>query len=108
MAENSGGSIVNISSIGGQNGGDKAPHYASSKGGLITFTHSMARIGSKFGIRVNAVSPGWIDTGIFTKERYDELLIEAKSAIPLRRLGSTKEVALAVALIPTIQKVIKK
>ena len=70
-----------------------------SKGGLITFTHSMARIGSKFGIRVNAVSPGWIDTGIFTKERYDELLIEAKSAIPLRRLGSTKEVALAVAFL---------
>jgi len=99
MAENDGGSIVNISSIGGQTGGDKAPDYASSKGGLITFTHSMARIGSKFGIRVNAVSPGWIDTGIFTKERYNELLKEAESVVPLKRLGTPNEVALTVAFL---------
>jgi NAD(P)-dependent dehydrogenase (short-subunit alcohol dehydrogenase family) len=99
MGKHNGGSIVNISSIGGQTGGDKAPDYASTKGALITFTHSMARIGAEMGIRVNAVSPGWIDTGIFTEKRYKELEKEAKSLIPLKRLGKPKEIAKAVIFL---------
>ena len=94
-----GGSIVNIVSIGGQTGGSKAPDYAASKAALTCFSQSMANIGSKMGIRVNAVSPGWIDTGIFSEERYEEIKIEAKEKIPLERLGKPEEVANAVCFL---------
>ena len=59
----------------------------------------MARIGAEMGIRVNAVSPGWIDTGIFTEKRYKELEKEAKSLIPLKRLGKPKEIAKAIIFL---------
>ncbi len=91
--------IVNIVSIGGQTGGPKAPDYAASKAALICFTRSMARIGAPLGIRVNAVSPGWIDTGIFTKQRYSEIKSEAKKVIPMQRIGKPEEVADAVIFL---------
>jgi len=93
------GAIVNIASVGGQTGGTKAMDYAASKAGLICLTQSLAKIGAKYGIRVNAVSPGWIDTGIFTTERYKEIQKELKSSIPLQRLGKAEEVADAVLFL---------
>ena len=99
MSRNGGGAIVNIASIGGQTGGEKAPDYAATKGGLITFTHSMARIGARMGIRVNAVSPGWIKTDIFTPAKLKQLSSEAKKVIPLMRLGAPEEVADAVLFL---------
>ena len=101
MKKNGGGSIVNIVSIGAQTGGKLAPDYAASKGALITFTQSMAMLGADMGIRVNAVSPGWIDTGIFTPERYLSIAEEAKTKIPLKRLGKPEEVAEAVMFLLT-------
>ena len=99
MAKEGGGAIVNITSIGAQTGGKMAPDYAASKGALITFTQSMAMLGAEMGIRVNAVSPGWIDTGIFTPARYIDMREEAKTKIPLKRIGQPEEVAEAVSFL---------
>jgi len=96
---NSNGSIVNIASIGGQMGGDKAPDYAASKAAIISLTRSIARIGSKKNIRSNSVSPGWIETDIFSEKQLKNLKIEAKSQIPLARMGHSSEVSEAVLFL---------
>ena len=93
------GAIVNLSSIGGQIGGDKAPHYATSKAGIINLTRSLARLGSKKNIRVNSVAPGWIETEIFTQEQLKNLQEKAKQEIPLGRMGTPKEVASSVVFL---------
>lgn len=99
MANRQEPAIVNIVSIGGQTGGPKAPDYAASKAALICFTQSMARIGAPLGIRVNAVSPGWIKTGIFSEEIALEMTKEAQSKIPMKRMGKPEEVADAVVFL---------
>jgi len=93
------GSIVNISSVGGQVGGDKAPDYAASKAGLVSLTRSLARIGSRYGVRVNAVAPGWIETPIFSEDQLSRLKGKAKDVIPLGRIGSPEEVARPVLFL---------
>ena len=93
------GAIVNISSVGGQTGGNKAPDYAASKAALISLTKSVARLGSIIGIRSNAVSPGWVETDIFTVARLAELKEEAKKAIPMQRMGLPLEVSRAVLFL---------
>ena len=94
-----GGAVVNIASVGGQIGGDKAPDYAASKAGLISLTRSLARIGSMWGVRVNAVAPGWIETPIFSEEQLVELKKKAEEMVPLGRVGSPEEVAQAVLFL---------
>ncbi len=91
-----GASMVNISSVGGQTGGPKAPDYSASKAGLISLTRSMARLGAPLGIRVNAVAPGWIQTDIFTPSQLQDLQKEASKVIPLGRMGTPDEVAKSV------------
>ncbi|MDF1878205.1 SDR family oxidoreductase, partial [Sulfurimonas sp. SAG-AH-194-C20] len=92
-------SIVNISSIGGQIGGNKAPHYAASKAAIISLSKSLARLGSAKHIRVNAVSPGWVETEIFTQEQLIGLTEQAKLEIPLARLGKPSEIAASVVFL---------
>jgi 3-oxoacyl-[acyl-carrier protein] reductase len=96
-----GGSIVNISSIGGEIGGPKAVHYAASKGAMITFTKSTARVLSERGIRVNAVSPGFINTGMFQHitSVQNTSLNEIEETIPLGRVGTPQDVANAVSFL---------
>ena len=96
-----GGSIVNIASVGGQIGGPNAPHYSASKGALITFTKSTARLLAGRKIRVNAVSPGFIETDMFShilkkqgKSRKDII-----NTIPLNRIGRPSDVANAVGFL---------
>jgi NAD(P)-dependent dehydrogenase (short-subunit alcohol dehydrogenase family) len=93
------GSIVNIASIGGQIGGDRAPDYAASKAGLISLTRSLARIGSRYSVRVNAVAPGWIETPIFSEDQLGELREKAKEVVPLGRMGTPREVAESVLFL---------
>lgn len=93
------GNIVNISSIGGQIGGDKAPHYAATKAAIISLTKSLARLGSYKNIRSNAVAPGWIKTEIFNDEQLKLLNEKAKEEILLKRLGETNEIASAVVFL---------
>src|SRR5829696_1790401 len=63
MMERKTGAIINVSSIAGRNGGALGSiHYSAAKGGLITFTKGLAKELAPFGVRVNAVSPGVVDT----------------------------------------------
>jgi 3-oxoacyl-[acyl-carrier protein] reductase len=90
------GSIVNISSVAGQTGNPGQVNYAASKAALIAMTKSLAmEIGSR-NIRVNAVSPGLIETEmISTIPNLDEF----KKRIPLGRIGKPEDVAGAVSFL---------
>jgi len=97
---NSGGCIINVSSMGGQIGGPRAPHYSAAKGALLTFTKSSARLLAPR-IRVNAVTPGFIRTDMFehiTKNggQTETAIVET---IPMGRLGEPGDVATAVAFL---------
>lgn len=90
-----GGAIVNISSQAGQFGGNLIAAYAASKAGLNAFTLGLARELAGEGIRVNAVSPGVIDTGIHA-DAEPQRREAALASIPMRRAGRPDEVAKAV------------
>jgi len=98
MIRQKGGAIVHLTSVVGETGSAGQSAYAASKSALIGFTKSLARELSKKGVRVNAVSPGFIDTemtaGINAERR--EALLEN---VPLGRLGTPQDVASAVAFL---------
>jgi 3-oxoacyl-[acyl-carrier protein] reductase len=89
------GRIINIASTAGQSGLGGQVNYAAAKAGLIGATKSLAAEVAKRNIQVNAVSPGFIRTGM-TKELHAEAVI---SLIPMRRLGTPEEVAGVVAFL---------
>ena len=94
------GAIVNIVSIAGRNGGGPgAGPYSSSKGGLITFTKSLAKELAPHGIRVNAVSPGVIDTPFHEQFSSPEMMAGFVKAIPLGRVGTSMECATVIAFL---------
>jgi NAD(P)-dependent dehydrogenase (short-subunit alcohol dehydrogenase family) len=88
-----GGSIVNITSQAANFGGRNLSHYAAAKAAVNTMTIGLSREVAQYGIRINAISPGIIDTPI---HRRDELSSVIKT-IPMGRLGEPREVAKAVA-----------
>lgn len=93
------GSIVNFASTAGECGSvSPAAHYAAAKGGVIALTKSLARELSPLGVRVNAVSPGPIDTTGF----YDGKAVATDTAAArtlLGRLGTPREIATCVAFL---------
>lgn len=90
------GCIVNIASLAGQTGNPGQINYAASKAGLIAMTKTLAmELGSR-GIRVNAVSPGLIETEMINQIPHLE---EFKKRIPLGRFGTSQEVAGTVAFL---------
>jgi NAD(P)-dependent dehydrogenase (short-subunit alcohol dehydrogenase family) len=96
----SGGCIVNTASMLSFFGGARVPAYSASKGGVVALTRSLALAFAEDGIRVNAVAPGWISTGL-TAELAGS---EASSApilarTPLRRWGVPADVAPAYAFL---------
>ncbi len=94
------GAIVNIVSIAGRNGGGPgAGPYASAKGGLIAFTKSLAKELAPHGVRVNAVSPGVIDTPFHEVFSTPETIRNFVKGIPLGRVGTSRECALAIAFL---------
>ena len=94
MVERKSGFVVNISSVAARNGGGLgALAYASAKGALSTMTMGLAKEFAPFGIRVNAVSPGTIDTKYHRNFSNDQILNAVKAATPMARLGTAEEVA---------------
>ncbi len=93
-----GGGIVNVSSEAGKFGGNKMAHYAASKAALNTFTVAFAREAAAHGIRVNAVSPGIIDTDAHAGAT-PERLAALNASLPLGRMGSAEEVAKTIACL---------
>src|SRR5215470_16592211 len=92
-----GGSIVNLSSRASQIGGaGEWVHYAASKGAIDTFTIGLAREVADEGIRVNAVSPGLIETDIHTPAGGAARLERMAPLLPMRRAGTPGEVATTV------------
>jgi NAD(P)-dependent dehydrogenase (short-subunit alcohol dehydrogenase family) len=93
----SGGAIVNISSLAAKLGGaGEWVHYAASKGAVDTFTVGLAREVAADGIRVNAVAPGLIATGLHAAAGAHDRIERLSPSVPLRRAGSPEEVAAAV------------
>jgi 3-oxoacyl-[acyl-carrier protein] reductase len=100
MVERKAGVIINLSSIAGRNGGALGSmHYATAKGGLITFTKGLAKELAPFNIRVNAVSPGVIDTPYHEQFSTPEMMKNYVTAIPLGRIGKADEVAKVIAFL---------
>jgi len=97
------GSIINVTSIAAYNGGGPgAGVYAISKSGISTFTKALAKELIPFGIRVNAISPGTIDTD-FHSETPKNLIEAWKNGIPAKRLGKASEVANAAYFLASEQ-----
>ena len=93
-----GGSIVNITSVVGETGNPGQSVYAAAKGGIISFTKALAREVAPKGVRVNAVSPGYITTEM-TESLPEKVKVEIKKLIPMGRFGSPEEVAAAVIFL---------
>src|SRR5437773_504795 len=100
MIERKTGAIINVSSIAGRTGGALGSiHYSTAKGGLITFTKGLAKELAPFGVRVNAVSPGVIDTRYHEQFSTPEMMKGYVSAIPLGRIGTPAEVAAVICFL---------
>lgn len=94
------GSIINITSIAARNGGGPGSGtYSTAKGGLITFTKSLAKELAPFNVRVNGIAPGVIDTPFHEIFSTPEAMINFAKAIPLGRVGRPTECANVAAFL---------
>ena len=94
MIEQKKGNIVNMSSIAADIGGaGELIHYAMTKGAIHSLTYGMAKELGVYGIRVNGVAPGLIDTEIHAKAGDASRVEKLLPSVPLSRVGSPKEVA---------------
>ena len=92
------GRIVNIGSINGQAGQYGQVNYAAAKSGIHGFTKALAQEGARFGVTVNAVAPGYIDTDMVAAVPED-VLAKIVARVPVGRLGRADEIARGVAFL---------
>ncbi len=92
------GRIVNIGSINGQAGQYGQVNYAAAKSGIHGFTKALAQEGARFGVTVNAIAPGYIDTDMVAAVPED-VLAKIVARIPVGRLGRAEEIARGVAFL---------
>lgn len=98
MLKQKSGRIINMSSVVGIGGNAGQVNYAASKAGVIGITKSVAKeLGSR-GITVNAVAPGYIDTEM-TQVLSDEVKGKVLEEIPLKRMGTTQDIANVVTFL---------
>ena len=95
MMRRKSGRIVNVASLSALSGSAGQTNYTAAKGGVISFTKSLAREVAALGINVNAVAPGYIETDMVKNLRKDELV----KLIPAGRFGRPEEVAKVVLFL---------
>jgi len=99
VAQGQGGSIVNVASILGLRVAAQVPSYAASKAALIQLTKAMAVELARYGIRVNALAPGYIETAMnrdFFASDAGQAMVKR---VPQRRVGSAGELDGALLLL---------
>jgi 3-oxoacyl-(acyl-carrier-protein) reductase len=98
MIEQGWGRIINLASIVGLVGNFGQANYAVTKGGIISFTMTLARELARKGITVNAVAPGYIETDMM-KDVPPAVIDQVKAMTPMGRLGTPEEVADTIAFL---------
>ena len=96
MRERKFGRIVNVGSINGQAGQYGQVNYAAAKSGIHGFTKALAQEGARYGVTVNAIAPGYVDTDM-VRAVPGEVLQKIVSRIPVGRLGRAGDIARGVA-----------
>ncbi len=104
MQQRHGGSIVNVASEAGRVGSQLAVVYSATKAGVVGFTKALAKESARFGVRINAVAPGPIDTpmvrGASALGEIGERMVQGMiDSTALKRLGEPDEVAAAIAYL---------
>jgi 3-oxoacyl-[acyl-carrier protein] reductase len=100
MMDRGRGSIINVGSIAGHHGGGPgAAVYAAAKAGVMCLTKGMAKELAPYGIRVNGVAPGVIDTPFHDRMSTPELLQQFVATIPLKRIGTPEECGRVIAFL---------
>jgi acetoacetyl-CoA reductase len=98
MRERKFGRIVNIGSVNGQAGQYGQVNYAAAKSGIHGFTKALAQEGARFGITVNAIAPGYVDTEMVRAVPPD-VLQKIIARIPVGRLGTPGDIARGVVFL---------
>ncbi|MEY3282270.1 MAG: SDR family NAD(P)-dependent oxidoreductase [Acidobacteriota bacterium] len=94
------GTIINVGSIAGHHGGGPgAAVYAATKAAVMCLTKGMAREMSPFGVRVNGVAPGVIDTPFHEKRSTPEQMAQFVASIPMNRVGTSEECGRVIAFL---------
>jgi 3-oxoacyl-[acyl-carrier protein] reductase len=100
MMDRKRGTIINVGSIAGHHGGGPgAAVYAAAKAGVMCLTKGLAKELAPFGVRVNGVAPGVIETPFHERMSTPELLKQFVNAIPLGRLGTAEECGRVIAFL---------
>ncbi len=99
MAERGGGAIVVTASTGGLVGDELQVHYNAAKAGLIGLTRSLAVALARFGIRVNAIAPGWVETPLSRSKLDSPFWGHSRRLIPMRRAARPEELANVYAFV---------
>ena len=98
MIKNKKGSIINISSVVGHTGNVGQVNYSSSKSGLVSMSKTLAREYAKKNIRINCVSPGFIETDMTSvlKDEHKKMLLEQ---IPMGKMGNPEDISNVVSFL---------
>lgn len=98
LIKNQAGVILNVSSVAGVTGNRGQANYSAAKGGISALTLTLAKELGPFGIRVNAVAPGFIETDM-TSDLPPKAKQLVRRSVPLRRFGSVSNVASLVTFL---------
>lgn len=104
MRERRYGRIINMASVAGLTGTPTHAHYSAAKGGLIGLTKALAKEAGDYGITVNAIAPGFIDTAITQSPGFPKNLVEAAlERTPIKGGGTVEDVAYVTAFLAARQ-----